>query len=147
MPTKPRPRAPKVSPLAYFRRLDELRDRSRPFFWTETEPGYHVVLDHDVIVDGLQQPDIFSSSVIVPEDPNPAYKWIPIMLDPPEHGKWRHLLDSYFSPPTIKRMADEQRAFAGELINEIAARGSCDYVVDFAHPFPTPIFLARKILV
>src|SRR3546814_11991346 len=63
------------------------------------------------------------------------------MLDPPEHGKWRHLLASYFSPPTIKRMADEQRAFAGELIDEIAARGSCDYVVDFAHTFPTTIFL------
>ncbi|HEY9556792.1 MAG TPA: cytochrome P450 [Acidimicrobiales bacterium] len=132
---------PRKEPLAYFRRLDELRDRSRPFFWTETEPGYYVFLDHDVIVDGLQQPDIFSSSVIVPEDPNPAYKWIPIMLDPPEHGKWRHLLASYFSPPTIKRMADEQRAFAGELIDEIAARGSCDYVVDFAHTFPTTIFL------
>src|SRR3546814_11955697 len=38
-------------------------------------------------------------------------------------------------------MADEQRAFAGELIDEIAARGSCDYVVDFAHTFPTTIFL------
>src|SRR3546814_6129806 len=87
-------------PLANFRRLDGLRDRRRPFFWTETEPGYYVFLDHDVIVGGLQQPDIFSSSVIVPEDPNPAYKWIPIMLDPPEHGKWRHILASYFSPPT-----------------------------------------------
>src|SRR3546814_20664838 len=63
------------------------------------------------------------------------------MLDPPEHGKWRHLLASYFSPPTIKRMADEQRAFAGELIDELAARGSCDSVVDFAHTFPTTTFL------
>src|SRR3546814_8253564 len=36
---------PRKEPLAYFRRLDELRDRSRPFFWTETEPGYYVFLD------------------------------------------------------------------------------------------------------
>jgi cytochrome P450 len=63
------------------------------------------------------------------------------MLDPPEHGKWRHLLAGYFSPPTVKRMADEQRAYAAELIDAIAARGSCDYVADFAHLFPTTIFL------
>lgn len=132
---------PRTEPLGYFHRLDELRDRSRPFFWTETAQGYYVFLDHDVIVDGLQHPEIFSSSVIVPEDPNPAYKWIPIMLDPPEHGKWRHLLASYFSPPTVKRMADDQRAFAAELIDGIVAKGSCDYVADFAHTFPTTIFL------
>src|SRR3546814_17105349 len=58
---------PRKEPLAYFRRLDELRDRSRPFFWPATEPGYYVFLDHDVIVDGLPQPDIFPSSVTVPD--------------------------------------------------------------------------------
>jgi cytochrome P450 len=132
---------PRREPLAHFQRLDELRGRSRPYFWTETAQGYYVFLDHEVIVSGLQKPDVFSSSVIVPEDPDPAYKWIPIMLDPPEHGKWRHLLASWFSPRTVERMADEQRAFAGELIDAIAARGSCDYVADFAHLFPTTIFL------
>jgi cytochrome P450 len=132
---------PRREPRADIQRLDELRARSRPYFWTETAQGYYVFLDHEVIVDGLQHPEIFSSSVIVPEDPDPAYKWIPIMLDPPEHGKWRHLLAGYFSPPTVKRMADEQRAYAAELIDAIAARGSCDYVADFAHLFPTTIFL------
>ncbi len=100
---------PRREPLAHFRRLDELRDRHRPRFFTETPPGYYVFLDHDMIVEGLQHPETFSSSVIVPEVPDPPYKWIPVMLDPPEHGKWRHLLASYFSPRTIERMADEQR--------------------------------------
>ncbi len=132
---------PRREPLAYFQRLDELRERSRPLFRTETAQGYSVVGDHDAIVEGLQHPELFSSSVVVPEDPDPLYKWIPIMLDPPEHGKWRHLLASYFSPRTVERMADEQRAFAAQLVDEIATRGSCDYVADFAHTFPTTIFL------
>ena len=76
---------PRREPLAHFQRLDELRGRSRPYFWTETAQGYYVFLDHEVIVDGLQHPEIFSSSVIVPEVPDPPYKWIPIMLDRPEH--------------------------------------------------------------
>ncbi len=132
---------PRREPLAYFRRLDELRARSRPRFFTETPPGYYVFLDHDMIVEGLQHPETFSSSVIVPEVPDPPYKWIPVMLDPPEHGKWRHLLASYFSPRTVERMADEQRAFAARLVDEIAVTGRCDYVADFAHRFPTTIFL------
>lgn len=132
---------PRRAPLAYFQRLDEFRERSRPFFWTDTAQGYYVFLDHEAIVDGLQHPEIFSSSVIVPEMPDPPYRWIPIMLDPPEHGKWRHLLAGFFSPPTVKRMADDQRAFAASLIDDLVTRGSCDYVADFAHTFPTTIFL------
>ena len=58
---------PRRAPLAHFQRLDELRRRSRPYFRTETAQGYYVVVDHDMIVDGLRRPDLFSSSVIVPE--------------------------------------------------------------------------------
>src|SRR5207253_1528420 len=71
---------PRQEPLFYFKRFDELRERRRPFFRTESGPGYYVFLDHDVILEGLQHPELFSSAVIVPEEPNPPYKWIPIML-------------------------------------------------------------------
>jgi cytochrome P450 len=100
-----------------------------------------VFTDHDAIVEGLQHPEIFSNSAVVPEQPDPPYRWIPQMLDPPEHGKWRQLLAGFFAPPTVRRMEAEQRAFARELIDEIAARGSTDYIADFAHRFPTTIFL------
>ena len=131
---------PRRAPLAYFERLDELRDRSRPLFRTETAQGYYVVVDHDAIVEGLQHPELFSSSVVVPEDPDPLYKWIPLMLDPPEHAKWRHLLASYFSPRTVERMADEQRAFvaaphdcrvtcaSGEPRKDVAAISNVDVI-------------------
>lgn len=134
-------RGPQREPLEHFRRLDEMHRKSGPFAWTDSAQGYFLFFDHDVIVDGMQRPELFSSSVIVPEDPDPIYKWIPIMLDPPEHAKWRHVLAGYFAPPLVKRMADDQRAFAAQLIDEIAARGRCDYVADFAHTFPTTIFL------
>ena len=132
---------PRRAPLEHFRRLDDLRDRHGTRFFTETPPGYYVFLDHDMIVEGLQHPETFSSSVIVPEVPDPPYKWIPVMLDPPEHGRWRHLLAGYFSPRTIARRADEQRAYAARLVDELAVTGRCDYVADFAHRFPTTIFL------
>ena len=63
------------------------------------------------------------------------------MLDPPEHGKWRHLLASYSRPARSNGWPTEQRLFARELVDEIAGAGRCDYVADFAHRFPTTIFL------
>ena len=132
---------PRAEPLHYFKRFDELRERNRPFFRTESAQGYYVFVDKDVILDGLQRPELFSSSVIVPEEPDPPYKWIPVMLDPPEHTKWRHLLASWFSPRTVERMADAQRVFAADLVDGIVDRGSCDFVADFAGLFPTTIFL------
>lgn len=132
---------PRRAPLEHFERIDALRNRNRPFFWTTTAQGYFVFTDHDAIVEGLQNATLFSSSAVVPEMPDPPYRWIPQMLDPPEHGKWRHLLAGYFSPPTVRRMEAEQRAFAARLIDEVAAKGSADYVADFAHTFPTTIFL------
>jgi cytochrome P450 len=134
-------RGPRMEPLHYFGRMDEYRARSRPYFWTDTANGYYVFLDHDIILEGLQHPELFSSSVIVPEDPDPPYKWIPVMLDPPEHTKWRQLLAAWFSPRRVEKMAAEQRQFAAQLIDDLAAKGRCDFVEDFARVFPTTIFL------
>lgn len=134
-------RGPRSEPLHYFDRFDQLQARSRPFFRTEAAGGFWVFTDHAVILEGLQHPEWFSSTVIVPEEPNPPYQWIPIMLDPPEHTKWRQVLASWFSPRRIESMKDEQRRFAAELIEAIAPRGRCDFVEELARKFPTTIFL------
>ena len=64
-----------------------------------------------------------------------------MMIDPPEHGKWRHLLGLYFSPGRIRGMEDEQRMFARDLIEGFRQSGRCDFYSDFAAVFPTTIFL------
>ena len=127
--------------LHYFRALDGLQERARPFLRTEDGQGYWVFTDHEAILDGLQHPDLFSSNVIVPTEPDPPYRWIPIMLDPPDHTKWRRVLGSYFSPGRVSRLEDDQRRFARELIERFRARGECDFYEEFAAVFPTTIFL------
>lgn len=124
-----------------FARLDELQRESRPYLRTDEAGGYWVFTDHDLILEGLQHPELFSNSVMVPVDPDPPYKWIPIMLDPPEHGKWRRLLGLYFSPGRVERLEAEQRQFAVDLIEEFKASGSVDFYQEFAQRFPTTIFL------
>jgi cytochrome P450 len=128
-------------PLHYFHGLDGYQDRARPFLRTEDAQGYWVFTDHEAILDGLQHPELFSNRAIVPVEPNPPYTWLPIMLDPPDHTKWRRVLGAYFSPGRVERLEADQRRFARELIEGFAAKGECDFYKDFAEVFPTTIFL------
>jgi cytochrome P450 len=128
--------------LTHFRRLDECQDDARPVFRnTEAGVDYWVFTENSVILDGLQHPELWSSSVIVPTEPDPPYKWIPVMLDPPEHTKWRHLLGEYFSPGRVKGLRDEQQRLAGELIDKFIGEGRCDFVAQISRVFPSTVFL------
>ncbi len=60
--------------------------------------GFWTFTNAPMIRDALQHADVFSSSVVTVQDPDPPYKWIPEMLDPPEHTTWRQLL-APISPP------------------------------------------------
>lgn len=127
--------------LTNFRKLDDCQDRMRPVFRNTEGNGYWMFTDHSVILDGLQHPELWSSSVIVPSDPDPPYKWIPIMIDPPDHAKWRHVLAEYFSPGRVKGLREEHRQLARELIEKIGPEGGCDYVTQVARVFPSIVFL------
>jgi cytochrome P450 len=128
--------------LTHFRRLDECQDDARPVFRnTEAGMDYWVFTENSVIHDGLQRPELWSSSVIVPTEPDPPYKWIPVMLDPPDHTKWRHLLGEYFSPGRVKGLRDEQQRLAAELIDGLIGEGRCDFVAQISRVFPSTVFL------
>ncbi|GAB3035217.1 cytochrome P450 [Mycobacterium bourgelatii] len=127
--------------LIGFQSIDDRQDRLRPVFRNEEGNGYWMFTDYSAILEGLQHPELWSSSVIVPTDPNPPYKWIPVMIDPPEHAKWRHVLAEYFSPGRVKSLRDEHRRLAAELVEKIAPQGSCDFVKQVARVFPSHIFL------
>lgn len=128
--------------LTHFHLLDKCQDEARPVFRnTEADMAYWVFTDNSVILEGLQHPELWSSSVIVPTEPEPPYKWIPIMLDPPDHAKWRHVLAEYFSPGRVKGLRDAQQKLAAELIEEVAGQGGCDFVARIARVFPSTVFL------
>jgi cytochrome P450 len=128
--------------LTHFRRLDQCQDDTRPVFRnTEAGMDYWVFTENSVIHDGLQHPELWSSSVIVPTEPDPPYKWIPVMLDPPDHTKWRHLLGEYFSPGRVKGLRDEQQRLAAELIDGLIGGGRCDFVAQISRVFPSTVFL------
>jgi cytochrome P450 len=126
--------------LSHAEEIDDLR-AEHPFVRSTYGDGFWVFTNAALIREALQHPDVFSSTVVTVHDPDPPYKWIPEMLDPPEHTVWRQLLAPHFAPRVMERLEDRVRARCVELVGEIAAAGHCDFLRDFAWRYPTSIFM------
>ncbi len=127
--------------LSHVQAIDALRDQHDFVRSTFGPRGFWVLTKSDMVRDALQHPDVFSSSVVTPLEEDPPYKWIPEMLDPPEHTKWRQLLAPHFAPKLMEQMEGKVRARCAEIIDTFAAAGHCDFLRDFAWRYPTTIFM------
>ncbi|WP_327241836.1 cytochrome P450 [Streptomyces sp. NBC_01320] len=134
-------RQPPVPVGKLFERLDDLQDMSRPAVRSQEASGYWVFTDHDAILEGLQRSDLWSSGVVDPTEPDPDYKWIPLMLDPPEHAKWRQLISAWFTPARTRSVKEDQRSLAREIVERLRDKGECEYVSEFAQVLPSMVFL------
>ncbi len=59
--------------------------------------------------------------------------------DPPSHGRFRKLVNLAFSAPKVNAWEPRVREITRQLIDQIAAAGSCDFVSDFAVKLPVAI--------
>ena len=88
-----------------------------------------------------QHPEIFSSESITPWDPDPVYRFVPTQIDPPDHAKYRQLISRWFAPNAVNRIAPQAHEIGQRLVADLAPKGECDFVTDFAMRLPTEIFL------
>ena len=88
----------------------------------------------------LKHPEVFSSKDVV--NIGNDVPLIPLSVDPPDHRKYRRLLDPEFSPTKMAALEPEARKLVNEIIDGFADRGECEFHEDFATPLPSTIFLA-----
>lgn len=132
--------APACPAGTYSRRADELRESS-PSFFNTYGPGYWIFTRYEEVRDVYRDPDLFSSESITPWEPDPVYRFIPTQIDRPDHVQYRRILNPWFSPDAVQRVAPAARDLCRSLVEETAARGSCNFVREFALRFPTEVFL------
>jgi cytochrome P450 len=92
------------------------------------------------VEDALRKSALFCWSE-VPMDLGNIRPLIPLMIDPPQHVKYRRILDPLFAPKKMALLEDEVVALVTELVDEFVARGSCDLHEEFAVPLPCRVFL------
>lgn len=66
---------------------------------------------------------------------------LPLGLDPPVHTPFRKSIMPAFQPRMIKHLEGVARETAQALVAEIAPRGTCEFVEDFAKVLPINVFL------
>jgi cytochrome P450 len=98
------------------------------------------LLRYDDIRAALQDYELFSSRSVQYLGDSPQ-RMLPEELDPPEHAKYRRLLNSPLAPNAVRARSGQVRAFCVSLVEDIAPGGECDFLADFAQRFPTTIFM------
>jgi cytochrome P450 len=88
----------------------------------------------------LRSPNLFSSN------PEAMYFGsetgaIPLQIDPPDHSRFRKVLDPLFSPRKMAEREAEVVTLTNSMIDAFIERGSCDFITEFAVPFPSAMFL------
>jgi len=100
----------------------------------------HLVGRHADVVTVLRSPDVFSSrfdAVHIGQ----VRPLIPLQIDPPDHAKYRKLLDPLFAPRRIALLEDRTRALVSDLVEAVADDGGCNYHAAVSEPLPSTVFL------
>jgi cytochrome P450 len=98
-----------------------------------------LITRHEDVMAALRDPEVFSSSGSI--DIGNIRPLIPLQIDPPEHVKFRRLLDPLFSPREVAKLEGAVRSLVNDLIDEFVDTGRCEFNADVAVPLPCTVFL------
>lgn len=109
-----------------------------PLYWDQHNEIWSVSRYDDVVAIS-KDPETFTST----EGNRPNLPPDPSMInqDGRQHVLQRRLVSSGFTPRHIKRITDQIREIAIDMIADVQAKGECDLVVDLAAPLPRRLVL------
>lgn len=135
-------------PHDFFRQLR----REAPVYWHEGEhrepgfpgppgPGYWILSKYDDIKWVSKNPRLFAStpSVVIQDPIREEAERAPtsmIGMDPPDHARHRKLVSSGFTPRAVATQEPAHRAIVDTILDKVATKGECDFVVDVAAELP-----------
>ncbi|MDV3124477.1 cytochrome P450 [Mycobacterium sp. 21AC1] len=102
--------------------------------------GWYYLSHREDVLAALRNPALFSSKKAfdVLGAPLPL---VPISFDPPDHTRFRKILQPFFSPKTLNEMLPSLQKQALDIIDDVVTKGACEVVADVAIPYPSQVFL------
>jgi cholest-4-en-3-one 26-monooxygenase len=98
--------------------------------------GIWVVSKYDDISYVERQPELFCSGQGVRPKGGGADALSIVSMDDPEHARQRRLISRGFTGSRITQLIDHIRDLARGLVDDVAAKGQCDFVDDIAKQLP-----------
>ncbi len=130
-------------------RYERLMAEAPPIFWTPRNGGHWMLNRFELTFDAARdwetfssQPEYFSMTDYAAQSgPDRTPLPIPILIDPPMHGKFRAPLNRIFAPKALGDLSMKIRALAIDLIDQVAGDGRCEFMRAIGEPLPVQIFL------
>ncbi|MFT6407948.1 MAG: cytochrome P450 [Arenicella sp.] len=127
--------------------------KEQPVLKSTSQENTYIVFSYDLVKQVLKQPNLYSSKneqallgrSVYDESCKAIYKqgWaqVPTLLtnDPPEHTRFRKLVQRAFMPARIDRLEPFINGVADQLIDSFIDDGHCDFLEQFAGPYPCTI--------
>jgi cytochrome P450 len=117
-----------------------------PVTRTDRYGGHWVVTGYEDVLGVAQDWKTFSSAkgvgltgveVVVPP--------IPEWSDPPIQRVYKRLINAYFTPAVVSRYEEPIRGLVTRLIDEFIEKGRCEFMEEFARPFPGLAFFDQVL--
>jgi cytochrome P450 len=125
--------------------MASLHDTHPPIFYSTSQHAGNawMLINYEDVTFVLTHPKIFTTkgSTPFPRDPNDYFYMIPLEIDPPEHRKYRGLIDPMLTRQAVAALESSIRQLANRLIDQFIDTGGCEFTTDFGRPLPVSVFL------
>ena len=106
-------------------------------------PGYWALTRHADVVEASRRADLFCSGrgASIADLPIEFNEFFGSMLhmDDPRHARLRGLVSRGFTPRTLARVENQVEQVAGQIVDDLAGGGECDFVTEVAARLPVQI--------
>lgn len=104
--------------------------------------GFWVLSKYQDVMDVSRNPKVFSSAEGGPylwdldEQGLAGQRLTMLVMDPPQHVKYRRLVQRGFTPSMVAKLEPTIRQHAREIVDRVAKKGECEFVEDLACELP-----------
>jgi cytochrome P450 len=118
-----------------------MREGMEPFSLVDGLDGGEMglIVHRRYIDEAFRQPDLFASTEVV--DLQNVRPMIPLSVDPPDHKKYRKILDPLFAPRAMARLEEPVAKLANQLMDGFEGQKEIDFAQSFSIPLPSQIFI------
>lgn len=102
--------------------------------------GWYYLTRREDVLSALRDPKVFSARLAL-QPPGSALPVVPLGFDPPEHTRYRKILQPFFSPSALSTSLPVLRDHAATMIDVLAGGDGCEAMADFANLYPFQVFL------
>jgi cytochrome P450 len=119
------------------------KTKPRIFYSPNILGGAWHLTHHEDCYFALRHPELFTTAGATPfpRDPANYFPMLPLESDPPDHRRYREVLDPLFSIRAVMQMQENIRARANALIDAFVDKGECEFTTAFGRPLPVSVFL------